>query len=123
VIVRPVLSTMLIALLAGCGAQTPPPRMAPVATAPMPAKPGSNLDRVLGLDVRGLVQMFGAARHDVREDGARKLQFGGTDCILDAYLYAPSRGREPVTTYVAARTPAGREAERNSCIAALMRQP
>jgi hypothetical protein len=90
---------------------------------PLPPKPGSNLDRVLGLDARGLVQMFGAARHDVREEGARKPQFGGADCILDAYLYPPSRGRDPVTTYVAARTPAGRDAERNSCIAALMRQP
>lgn len=115
------LSTALA--LSACTSEKPAPR-AP-ATYAMPtaaAAPRNALDRVMGMDARGLVQMFGPAQQDVREEGARKLQFGSNACILDAYLYPPSKGREPVTTYVATRTPDGRDAERNSCISALNRR-
>ncbi len=79
----------------------------------------SELERVMGKDARALVQLLGQPVQDVREAAARKLQFATNDCVLDAYLYAPSEGRDAVVTYVAARVADGRDAERNSCITAL----
>lgn len=79
----------------------------------------SGLDRIMGKDARTVMAYLGRPAQDVREDRARKLQFSSKDCILDAYLYPPSDGREPVVTYVTARVPDGRDAERTSCISAL----
>ena len=60
---------------------------------------------------------------DLREGPARKLQFLGPACVLDAYLYPPRSGRgEPVVTYVDARQPDGRDMDRASCVAALTAQ-
>jgi hypothetical protein len=84
--------------------------------------PGNASDRVMGSDAQSLVQLFGPAQQDVREDGARKLQFGNQFCVLDAYLYAPTKGKTPVVTFVSTRTPDGRDAERNSCVLALQRR-
>ena len=79
----------------------------------------SGLERVLGHNARALVALFGEPELDVREDRARKLQFAGPICVLDAYLY-PQKGREPVVTYVDARQPDGRDIDRASCVAALI---
>ncbi|HYZ48507.1 MAG TPA: hypothetical protein VE567_06395 [Sphingomonas sp.] len=79
----------------------------------------SGLERVLGHPARALVALFGAPELDVREDRARKLQFAGPICVLDAYLY-PKDGSEPVVTYVDARQPDGRDIDRASCVAALI---
>ena len=92
------------------------------AIAPPPVKTYSGIDRVVGREARFLTQLFGSPAQDVREENARKLQFSSNDCILDAYLYPPAKGREPVVTYVAARTPDGRDAERQSCINALAKR-
>lgn len=91
-------------------------------TAPPPAEAPrfiSELDRVMGKEARALIQLFGPPVQDVREAAARKLQFATTSCVLDAYLYAPSEGKDAVVTYIAARVADGRDAERNSCITAL----
>ncbi len=132
-----------LSLLTGCAASTSDPVSRPKASKPVaspakvkrppkfipapnrngiarpPVTGGTGTDRVMGADARTLVQLFGAAQQDVREEGARKLQFANQFCILDAYLYSPARGKTAVVTFVAARTPDGRDAERNSCIAAL----
>jgi len=42
--------------------------------------------------------------------------------VLDAYLYPPGPGREPVVTHVDARLPSGDDIDRASCIAALSRR-
>jgi hypothetical protein len=105
----------------GTPPRIPPPRKGQPVPAPPPRGPQTGGDKVIGKDARGLVAMFGPAIEDVREPGARKLQFGGAGCILDAYLYAPSPGREPVTTYVDARLPDGRDTDRAACIMTLSR--
>lgn len=108
-------------LALGACAVTPPPA-APLAprSAPM-ARTG--LERVLGTNARGLVALFGDADQDVREaQGARRLQFAGPICILDAYLYPPAAGVEGLVTYVDARQPDGRDIDRASCVAALTRR-
>ncbi len=42
--------------------------------------------------------------------------------MLDAYLYPPAPGREPVVTHVDARLPSGEDIDRASCVAALSRR-
>lgn len=108
-----------IALLAACGpaqtvrvAQTPPP----------PVRIEAGLDRVLGKDLRALISLFGTPNQDVREESARKLQYASAVCVLDAYLYPPGPGREPLVTHVDARMPTGEDIDRASCIAALVRR-
>ena len=49
----------------------------------------------------------------------RKLQFANGRCILDAYLYAPARGKEPVVTHVDARSPTGTDVDPAACATAL----
>ena len=105
--------------LGGCAA-TPPPAT-PLSRSPPMAKTG--LERVLGTDGRALVALFGEADQDVREaQGARRLQFAGPICVLDAYLYPPAKGGEATVTYVDARQPDGRDIDRASCVAALTRR-
>ena len=109
---------LLSGLLAGCATiSTPAP--APIAHAPSP----SGLDRVIGKDARALQILFGVPDLDVREGPGRKLQYTGPICVLDAYLYPPSTGREPIVRHLDARTPAGEDFDRASCIAALSRRP
>jgi len=113
------LSLAPIALLAACG----PGGNVPVrSTPPPPVRAEAGLDRVLGRDARALVSLFGTPNQDVREDPARKLQYASRVCVLDAYLYPPSPGREPVVTHVDARLPTGEDIDRASCIAALVRR-
>jgi hypothetical protein len=85
-------------------------------------KVATGLAGVMGNDARGLVRMFGAARLDVREGSGRKLQFSGSTCVLDTYLYPPKTGKEPVVTFVSARVPDGRDADKGSCVSALQKR-
>ncbi len=101
-------------LVAGCAA-VPGGESLPVTP---PVVASSGLERVLNQPARTLVALFGEPELDVREAQARKLQFVGPICVLDAYLY-PKGGREPVVTYVDARQPDGRDIDRASCVAAL----
>lgn len=108
-------------LLAACaGAPKPASAPPPVIVAPPVAPAG--LDRVIGRNANALLNLFGAADQDVVEDNARKLQFGSGICILDAYLYAPARGREAVVTHIDTRQTDGRPIDKASCVAALTRR-
>ena len=80
------------ALVAGCAA----PRQAPpVGPSVAPAVYSTHgLESVMGQNARALVSLFGNPDLDAREGAARKLQFLGPACVLDAYLYAPRRGGE-----------------------------
>ena len=105
--------------LAACVAPQAPAPPPPIAAAPLPAATG--LEAVMGATAQRLVAQFGNPDLDLREGPARKLQFLGPACVLDAYLYPPRSGRgEPVVTHVDARQPDGREMDRASCVAALM---
>ena len=88
---------------------------------PISTHGASGVERIMGKDARTVMAYLGRPVLDVREDAARKLQFSNRDCILDAFLYPPSPGKEPVVTFVTARVPDGRDAEKNSCIVALSR--
>ena len=106
-----------LAALAACGPVTPPPQTA----APRPISL-TGLERVMGKDARSLILLFGTPDQDVREEKARRLQFASAICVLDAYLYPPAAGREPIVTYLDARLPNGDDFDRASCLAALSRR-
>jgi hypothetical protein len=116
---RPLLPILPISLLlAGCISNSAA-RDAPERPAPPPLSSMAGLDSVMGKPARSLETQFGRPDLDVREGEARKLQFSSQVCVLDAYLYPPSRGGEAVVTHIDARLPDGREMDRSSCIAAL----
>ena len=126
-------------LLAGCAAKaeapatTPPTVVAKPATtaAPTRARPSRKpsraatplalpgLEGVIGADAAALARLFGEPRLDAVEGDTRKLQWSGGSCVLDAYLYPPAEGREPVATYLDARRPQGEDVDRAACVAAL----
>jgi hypothetical protein len=82
------------------------------------ALPG--LDGVIGETAEQLSRSFGAPRLDVREGDARKLQFAGTPCVLDVYLYPTKRGATPTATHIEARRASdGFEVDRVACAKAL----
>jgi hypothetical protein len=111
-----------ILLLAACG-DSPPPRPAAVSSQPVPQhraplkEPG--LSGVIGADAESLIREFGPPRLDIREGDARKLQWSGTACVLDAYLYPGERGTRATATYLDARRGDGRDVDRAACVAAL----
>lgn len=137
---RLVLALALALPLAACGgaqsgpvrtaSNLPPPRASvpvrtPVRAAPPPARiqaaPG--LEGVVGRNAAELERQFGAARLDVMEGDARKLQFSATACVLDVYLYPQAGGRDVQATYVEARRASdGQEVDRAACIAALRKR-
>jgi hypothetical protein len=128
-------SIMLALLLQACAASVPgpgrgsnpvsnPPKTLrqPVRRAPRDPQlkmvPG--LEGVIGATAAQLTRQFGKARLDVQEGDVRKLQFTGTPCILDIYLYPTSHSREPIATYVDARRSSDAAAvDRASCVKAL----
>ena len=111
----------LIALplaVAACG--TPGPPVAAVSRV-VPTYTAVGLERVLGQNAGGLARLFGAPDADMREGTARKLQFAGPICVLDAYLY-PKGNAEPRVTWIDARETDGSPIDRASCVAALTRR-
>lgn len=126
-------------LMAGCASAVPPPRPAatpppaPQAAGPVAApssatfiaptimrQPG--LESVIGADARRLAELFGPPRLTVPEGDAVKLQFAGTACVLDIFLYPLRPGGQPAATHVEARNPAdGKDTDRAACIAVLRR--
>jgi hypothetical protein len=105
--------------LAGC-ATAPAVRPTKVPEQAPPSYSGVGLERVMGQTAPALIALFGEPDADVREGDARKLQFAGPICVLDAYLY-PKQGKA-VVTYVDARQPSGATIDRASCVAALTRR-
>ncbi|BAV65152.1 hypothetical protein [Sphingobium cloacae] len=106
--------------LAACGAggvvpqtRQPAPPAGPPASAFMKTGP------LMGMDARHLTQMLGTPRLDIRESTMRKLQFANGRCVLDAYLYPPGQGKEPVVTHVDARAPSGADVDPAGCATSL----
>ena len=134
---RIVTALMLPALLAACAgavsrpAPSRPAGPVPATDPPAPVRPPPEaqvlrlpgLEGVIGANARSLMAQFGEPRLDVLEGDARKLQFSGTACVLDIYLYPPRGGGEASATYVDARRASdGLDVDRAACVAALKRR-
>ena len=104
--------------LSACAPATVQNALGRPSVTPLVATP-SGLEGVMGQSATTLQAQLGAPELDVREGEARKLQFAGAACVLDAYLYPSANGREAVVTHVDARLPDGRDMDRASCVAAL----
>ena len=113
-----------LALTLGACAGPAIPRPAAPAGRPPPAptvvRPVQN-NALIGSSADAIGRMFGKPQLDVTEGAGRKLQFAGSNCILDIYFYAPRAGANPVATHVDARTPDGRNAEVNGCAQSFQR--
>lgn len=105
-------------LLAACASS---PAVEVAAPRPQPA----SLVRVpataplLGQNAAGLAALLGAPSATFAEGTARKLQFAGGGCVLDAYLNPPAAGGEAVVTHLDARRPSGEDYDAAACVAAL----
>ena len=112
----------------GLAACVPPhqrPRSTPVmhqAPVSAPLHTSAGLEMVMGRTASALIALFGDPGLDLREGPARKLQFLGATCVLDAYLYPPRRGGDPVVTHIDARLPDGHDTDKAACVAALSRR-
>lgn len=110
----------LLVLLAGCGGTTAPPPVVRAAPIPVPQPGMAALTTVMGASANALIGQFGRPQLDVSEGSARKLQFAGPICVLDAYLYPPKSGRGDATvTFAETRQRDGKPIDQSSCAAAL----
>lgn len=108
---------LALALLGGCVSAAPErPGVAP--RVPIPT---AGLERVMGQTEAGLTRLLGRPDAEFSEGTARKLQFAGAICVMDAYLY-PDGLRPPVVTYLDTRQRDGSPIDRASCLAALTRR-
>lgn len=119
-----------LALMLSACATTPevPPARAPAAVpdgafrAPNVMR-GLGAESVIGEGASSLTRRFGAARIDLVEGDARKLQFASETCVLDIYLYPMNAGTAPVATHVETRLrQGGGPIERADCIAQVERE-
>jgi hypothetical protein len=112
----PVCALGVMLLLSGCGAESgagvksvaPPPIM------PMASQYGK-AQGLIGADARRLVELLGQPRLDIKDRTVRKMQFMPGRCVIDAYLYAPAQGREPLVTYIDTRLPTGEDVDIAVC--------
>lgn len=114
------IAAALLVLLTGCGGATAPPPVVRAAPVPVPQPGMAALTTVMGASANALIAQFGRPQLDVTEGSARKLQFGGPICVLDAYLYPPKSGRgDAIVSFAETRQRDGRPIDQSSCAAAL----
>lgn len=121
-------------LLQACGGANTRPASTPAPATQQPARPPiapqpvpelrvqrlPGVEGVIGANAAALLGQFGAPRIDLTEGDARKLQFAGTACVLDIYLYPTGSGGEQRATHVEARRANdARDTDRADCIEAL----
>lgn len=118
-ILRPAAGALLL-LAAGCAATAPaPPRVGAAPVRPAATPPSRAVGAVVGQTARELETAFGAPRAALTEGEARRLQFAGNACVLDAYLYPRGGGGEHAVTHIDTRRPTGEDMDRAACVAAL----
>ena len=105
------LALSLAFVLAGCAATPPPP-------APEPVKPVTRPTGLIGLTGQEVAHRLGVVPTlQIREGNGTKLQFRTRSCVLDAYLYPPARGGQPLVEHVDTRSPSGADYPEVSCLA------
>jgi hypothetical protein len=108
---------LALAPLLFAAACAPRPQAASVPTVAPPPQPAQQ-NGLNGLNAQQLVDRLGRPALQVHEGSSVKLQFRGSRCVLDAYLYPSSDGQLRVT-YVDTRLPSGADTNQAACISAL----
>ena len=111
---------LLLATLFVAGCETVPEPQ-PQPQQPTLVRPSPHISGdLIGLSAAEIVQRLGTPVLQIREGKSLKLQFRGSRCILDAYLYPAISGQgvERVT-HVDTRLRSGAETDQIGCIAAL----
>jgi hypothetical protein len=103
-----------LSALTGCGGNTEVASVSARPTGPMANQYG-RARGLIGADARRLVAMLGTPRLDIRDRTVRKLQFVAGRCVIDAYLYAPAKGREPLATHIDSRLTSGEKVDIAAC--------
>jgi hypothetical protein len=105
------IALLSLTALAGCAGDSPTApaaRPATVSRRPAPAAQTPPPPQAIGADAPTLIAQFGTPALDQREGPARKLQFRGPACVMDAYLYPSANGGAPIFPH--SRSPnAGRQ--------------
>jgi outer membrane biogenesis lipoprotein LolB len=115
-LMRRYLALSLALALAACATA---PRQATVAP-PTPVQPQqSEQNSLVGLTAQELVGRFGAPVLQIREGTSVKLQFRGSRCVLDAYLYSSGSAGTMRVTHIDTRLPNGAGTPQAACTAAL----
>ena len=116
---RRFIALSLTLVIAGCAARPEQPAVVTPPPPPQPVESGS----LTGLTAPELVGRFGSPALQIREGSSLKLQFRGSRCVMDAYLY-PSGGSGTLkVTHVDTRTPTGGDFDQAACIFALRNKP
>jgi hypothetical protein len=104
-------------LLAACA--TAPQQPQATTAAPQPPTQPQETSSLVGLSAQELVGRFGPPALQVREGTSLKLQFRGSRCVMDTYLY-PSGGSGALrVTHVDTRLPTGGDIDQAACVFAL----
>jgi len=116
---RRLIALSLSLLLAACATRPQQPTEAQPVPQPQPQEQNS----LSGLTAQELVGRFGAPALQIREGSSLKLQFRGSRCVMDTYLY-PSGGSGTLkVTHVDTRLPSGGDMDQAACIFALRNRP
>lgn len=91
------------------------------ALQPQPVAPVTpvEMSSLVGLTPQELFARFGAPALQVREGTSLKLQFRGSRCVLDAYLYPSGISGIPKVTHIDTRLPSGATIDQAACVFAL----
>lgn len=104
-----------LALLAAACAPRPQETPAPQPPAQQPQETSS----LVGLSPQELVGRFGRPALQIREGNSLKLQFRGTRCVMDAYLYPSSGSGALKVTHIDTRLPSGGDIDQAACVFSL----
>ncbi len=112
---------LLVTTLFAAGCATTPPQQPQPQAAPVTSQPQVR-GELLGLTASELVQRFGNPALQIREGQGLKLQFRGSMCVVDAYLYPPrDRSGPERVAHVDARLRSGADTDPRTCAATLLR--
>ena len=112
---RRLLALSLVLAVAACA---PRPQETPAPQAPSPSQQ-LETSSLVGLTPQELVGRFGRPALQIREGSSLKLQFRGTRCVMDAYLY-PSGGSGVLKViHIDTRLPSGGDIDQAACVFSL----
>ncbi|HJP69405.1 MAG TPA: hypothetical protein VJ846_10925 [Sphingomicrobium sp.] len=114
---RRILASSSMLLIAGCASAPQQATSPQPLAAQQPRQSGS----LLGLTPQDLVGEFGTPALQIHEGASLKLQFRGSSCIMDAYLYPSGTAGTLKVTHVDTRLPSGSDVDQAACVSALRR--